>query len=52
MFWSDEAEQRADRTKVADYLAREAGKWRQKQPPLGFVGVGRFYGCWGRSVGF
>ena len=52
MFWSDEAEQAADRTKVADYLAREAGKWRQKMPPAGFVGVGRFYGSWGRSVGF
>ena len=52
MFWSDEAEQAADRTKVADYLAREAGKWRQKMPPAGFVGVGRFYGSGGRSVGF
>ncbi|MDQ2727440.1 MAG: hypothetical protein M3Y91_06170 [Actinomycetota bacterium] len=34
------------------YLAREAGKWRQKQPPADFTKVGRFYGVWGRSVGF
>ncbi len=52
MFWSDEAEATTDRTKVAQYLAREAGKWRQKQPPSGFTKVGRFYGVWGRSVGF
>lgn len=52
MFWSDKAEQTADRTKVAEYLAREAGKWQQKKPPPGFVGVGRFYGYWGRAVGF
>jgi hypothetical protein len=52
MFWSDEAEQAADRTKVAEYLAREAGKWQQKKPPDGFRGVGRFFGCWGKSVGF
>jgi hypothetical protein len=52
MFWSDEAEAKADRTVVAEYLAREAGKWQQKKPPAGFVKVGRFYGCWGKSVGF
>ncbi|MGI8751647.1 MAG: hypothetical protein ACR2MN_04940, partial [Acidimicrobiales bacterium] len=33
-------------------LAREAGKWRQKQPPADFTKVGRFYGVWGRTVGF
>lgn len=52
MFWSDEAEASADRTVVAEYLAREAGKWQQKSPPPGFKGIGRFYGYWGRSVGF
>jgi hypothetical protein len=52
MFWSDEAEAKTDRTVVAQYLAREAGKWRQKQPPPGFVKVGRFYGVWGKSAGF
>ncbi len=52
MFWTDDAEARADRTAVAQYLAREAGKWRQKQPPADFTKVGRFYGVWGRSVGF
>jgi hypothetical protein len=52
MFWSDEAEAKADRTVVAGYLAKEAGKWRQKTPPPGFVRIGRFYGVWGRSVGF
>ena len=52
MFWSDEAEAKTDRTVVAQYLTREAGKWRQKQPPPGFVKVGRFYGVWGKSAGF
>lgn len=52
MFWNDEAEERADRTRVAQYLAREAGKWRQKQPPPGFHRVGRYFGAWGRKVGF
>jgi len=52
MFWSDEAEANADRTVVAQYLAREAGKWQQKKPPPGFLNVGRFYGSWGKSVGF
>ncbi len=52
MFWSDEAAARTDRTVVAQYLAREAGKWRQKAPPPGFAQVGRFYGLWGKSVGF
>jgi hypothetical protein len=52
MFWSYEAATKADRTVVAEYLAREAGKWQQKKPPPGFAKVGRFYGLWGRSVGF
>jgi hypothetical protein len=52
MFWSEAAEAKADRTLVAQYLAREAGKWRQKRPPAEFDRVGRFYGVWGRSVGF
>jgi hypothetical protein len=52
MFWSDEAEAKADRTVVAEYLAREASKWQQKKPPPGFGRIGRYYGCWGKSVGF
>jgi hypothetical protein len=52
MFWSDEAEQTTDRTRVAQYLAREAGKFAQKQPPPGFHHIGRYYGVWGRNVGF
>ena len=52
VFWSDEAEATTDRTAVAQYLARETGKWRQKQPPPGFSRIGRYYGVWGRSVGF
>ena len=52
MFWSDEVAATADRTKVAAYLAREASKWRQKSPPEGFVGVGQYFGRWGRKVGF
>jgi hypothetical protein len=52
MFWTEEAAEKADRTAVAEYLAREAAKWRQKKPPSGFVGVGRYFGYWGRTVGF
>ena len=52
MFWSDEVARTADRTRVAAYLAREASKWRQKRPPEGFVGVGQYFGRWGRKVGF
>ena len=52
MFWSDDAEATADRTEVAQYLGREAGKRQQKKPPPGFLRVGRYYGVWGRSVGF
>lgn len=37
---------------MAQYLAREAGKFAQKQPPPGCGGIGRYYGVWGRSVGF
>jgi hypothetical protein len=33
MFWSEEVAATADRTRVAAYLAKEASKWRQKQPP-------------------
>jgi hypothetical protein len=52
MFWSDEAEAKTNRTVVAQYLAREAGKWRQKTPPPDFVKIGRFFGVWGKTVGF
>jgi hypothetical protein len=52
MFWSDEVAATADRTRVAAYLAKEASKWRQKRPPDGFVGVGQYFGRWGRAVGF
>ena len=52
MFWTDEVAATADRTKVAAYLAREASKWRQKRPPEGFVGIGQYFGRWGRKVGF
>jgi len=51
-FWSDDAGRAADRTKVAGYLAGEAAKWSQKKPPEGFFGVGRYYGRWGRKLGF
>lgn len=52
MFWSDEAEAQTDRTRVAQYLAREAGKFAQRQSPHGFYNIGRYYGVWGRAVGF
>jgi hypothetical protein len=51
-FWSDEVAETADRTRVAGYLAAEASKWRQKQPPEGFAGVGHYFGRWGRRAGF
>lgn len=41
MFWTDEAEAGTDRTRVAQYLASEAGKFAQKRPPPGFEKVGR-----------
>lgn len=52
MFWTDEVAATADRTKIAEYLTREASKARQKRPPENFVGVGQYYGRWGRTVGF
>lgn len=52
MFFSDEAEATTDRTAVAQYLAREAGKASQKTPPPGFSHVGRYYGVWGKAIGF
>ena len=52
MFFSDEAEATTDRTRVAQYLAGEAAKWRQKRPPNGFNRVGRYFGVWGRQIGF
>lgn len=52
MFWSDEAEATTDRVTVAQYLAGEAARLAQKQPPTDFERVGRYYGAWGRSVGF
>jgi hypothetical protein len=52
MFWSDEAEAGTDRTRVAQYLAGEAAKFAQKQPPPDFYKIGRYYGTWGRGVGF
>ncbi|HET9731602.1 MAG TPA: hypothetical protein VFP54_02900 [Acidimicrobiales bacterium] len=52
MFWTDDAEAAADRTRVAEYLAGEASKWRQKRPPKDFSGVGKYFGRWGGHVGF
>lgn len=52
MFWTDEAEAAADRTRVAEYLAGEASKWREKRPPKDFSGVGQYFGRWGTKVGF
>lgn len=52
MFWSDETAATADRTRVAQYLSVEAGKFAQKKPPPGFDRVGRYYGVWGRQIGF
>jgi len=35
------------RTNVVEYLGREGSKWGQKSPPLGFTGVGRYWGIVG-----
>ncbi|MBX3283965.1 MAG: hypothetical protein KF703_01335, partial [Actinobacteria bacterium] len=50
-FWTDRAEESADRVRVAEYLWRESGKWAQKQPPEGFGSL-KFYGRWGGAIGF
>ena len=41
----------ANRSRVAEYLWRESGKWSQKQAPEGF-GSMKFYGRWGQKQGF
>lgn len=51
MFFSDKAEETADRVRVAEYLWRESGKWAQKQPPEDFGSL-KFYGRWGDKLGF
>ena len=51
-FFTEEQERLANRDRVARYLAMEATKWRQKQPPNGFLGVGRCWGYWRGSVRF
>jgi hypothetical protein len=51
MFFSEKAEEEADRVRVAEYLWRESGKWAQKQPPEGFGSL-KFYGRWGDKAGF
>lgn len=50
-FFSEQAEEQANRTRVAEYFWRESGKWAQKIPPEGFGGM-RFYGRWGNKQGF
>lgn len=42
-FWNDREASERDRIQVAGYLAKESGKWEQKEPPVGFGGVGRYY---------
>ena len=51
-FFTEAEENSANRDRVAQYLAAEAAKWRQKSPPDGFVRVGRYWGYWSGSVGF
>ncbi len=50
-FFSADAEQNADRLKVAQYFWRESGKWGQKDPPPEFGSL-KFYGIWGQKEGF
>jgi hypothetical protein len=52
VFFVTEQAAKKDRTEVALYLAGEAAKLTQKEPPDFFVGVGRYYGYWGRQAGF
>ena len=53
VFFFTEAEERgANRQQVAQYLAKEASKWQQKQPPEGFTAVGRYWGWWPGTVEF
>lgn len=51
-FWSEDEEDVANRDRVAAYLAREAGKWTQKHPPEGYVGVGRYWNYKRGAIGF
>jgi len=50
-FWSDSAEQQADRGRIAEYFYRESGKWQQKTVPDDFGSLA-FYGRWGAHRGF
>lgn len=50
MWWTAEEAAKGGldvRTNVGEYLAREGSKWGQKRPPLGFTGVGRYWGIVG-----
>ena len=51
-FWTDEVARTKDRREVALYMAGESAKWKQKAPPDGFKGVGRYYNYIGKTVGF
>jgi hypothetical protein len=51
-FWNEGAAAAGDRTRIASYLAKEASKWTQKEPPEGFTGMGRWWGRLGGSLGF
>ena len=52
MFLTDDEAAHRSRIQVAAYLAAEAGKRSQKMAPPGFVGVGQWYGWFGRQLGF
>jgi hypothetical protein len=51
-YWSDGAAQASDKIGVLAYMAGEMGKARQKRVPYGFGEMRRWWGLFGRDLGF
>jgi hypothetical protein len=51
-YWSQGAARQADKVRVLSYMAGEMGKPGQKRVPYGFGEVRRWWGLFGRDLGF
>lgn len=51
-YWSEGAAREADKVRVLSYMAGEMGKPGQKRVPYGFGEVRRWWGIFGRDLGF
>lgn len=51
-YWSEGAAREADKVRVLAYMAGEMGKPGQKRVPYGFGEVRRWWGIFGRDLGF